>query len=244
MSSPPAPACTTFAKAAWTSRSLAAFTIRIWCPMARAASSRSRDSLSTSGPFGSRKTAIIDALGTNSCRIPSSLATNGTTVKTTPVILPPGRLRLATKPTLTGSAPMTNIMGVVAVTALLACAASVPAPTIAATCRRTRSAAGLGSRSCGLSDWQVARLGATQNLIDVVAGAPEQVRHVGSIGHQTARFDEFPRAVHRWQARGQRQGIDANAVGTYEWVDTDIKCISAAFERLESGRDVFASPDF
>src|SRR5262249_19142209 len=95
-----------------------------------------------------------------------------------------------------------------------------------------------------LLDWQVAWLGATQNLIDVVAGAPEQVRHVGSIGHQTARFDEFPRAVHRWQARGQRQGIDANAVGTYERVDTDIKCIRAAFERLESAPGVFASPDF
>jgi hypothetical protein len=50
--------------------------------------------------------------------------------------------------------------------------------------------------------------------------------------------------VHRRQSRGQRQGIDANAVGTYEWVDTDIKCIRAAFERLESGRDVFASLDF
>jgi hypothetical protein len=33
-------------------------------------------------------------------------------------------------------------------------------------------------------------------------------------------------------------------MGIHERVDTDIKCIRAAFERLEGGRDVFASPDF
>src|SRR5262249_31394043 len=45
---------------------VAASTIRICRPMARPASSRSRDSLSTSGPFGSRNTATTGALGTNS----------------------------------------------------------------------------------------------------------------------------------------------------------------------------------
>src|SRR5215472_11925591 len=109
---------------------------------------RSRDWLSTSAPFGSRNTAMIDALGTNSCSIPSNLASNGLTEKTTPGILPLGRLMLATRPTLTGSAPMTNTIGVVAVAALPACAAGTPAPTIAATCLRTRSAASPGSRSC------------------------------------------------------------------------------------------------
>src|SRR5262249_43933857 len=53
-----------------------------------------------------------------------------------PVMLPPGRLMLATRPTRTGSAPMTNTIGVVAVAALPACAAGTPAPTIAATCLR------------------------------------------------------------------------------------------------------------
>ena len=47
----------------------------------------------------------MDAVGTNSCSIPSSLAARGTTVKTIPVILPPGRLRLATKPTLNRIGP-------------------------------------------------------------------------------------------------------------------------------------------
>jgi hypothetical protein len=80
--------------------------------------------------------------------------------------------------------------------------------------------------------------------VDVVTGAPPQVRQVRSIGHQTCRFDRFPRTVHRRQSRGQRQGIDANAVGVHERVDTDIKCIRAVLECLEGGRDVFASPDF
>jgi hypothetical protein len=83
-----------------------------------------------------------------------------------------------------------------------------------------------------------------QNLIDIIARAPPQVRVVRSIGHQTCRFDRFPRTVHRRQSPGQRQGIDANAVEVHERVDTDIKCIRAALECLEGGRDVFASPDF
>ena len=34
------------------------------------------------------------------------------------------------------------------------------------------------------------------------------------------------------------------AVGSHERVENDIKCLRAAFERLEGGHDVFASPDF
>ena len=36
-----------------------------------------------------------------------------------------------------------------------------------------------------------------QNLIDIVGHAPEQVREVGCIRHQTYRFDLLPSAVHR-----------------------------------------------
>jgi len=78
----------------------------------------------------------------------------------------------------------------------------------------------------------------------IVAGTPPKVRHVGSIVYQTCRFDVLPTAVHRRQSRRQRQGIDANAMGGHERVGTDIKCIRAALECLEAGRDVFASPDF
>ena len=41
----------------------------------------------------------------------------------TPVMLPPGRLRLATRPSLTGSAPATKTIGTVVVAALAAAAA-------------------------------------------------------------------------------------------------------------------------
>src|SRR5437763_3412324 len=43
-----------------------------------------------------------------------------------PVILPPGRLSLDTKPTLTGSSPIAKTIGVVIVAALAACAAASP----------------------------------------------------------------------------------------------------------------------
>ena len=43
------------------------------------------------------------SLGASSCNSPSCLAAKSPTVWTTPVTLPPGRLRLTTKPVLTGS---------------------------------------------------------------------------------------------------------------------------------------------
>src|SRR5262249_12494011 len=66
----------------------------------------------------------------------------------TPVALPPGRLRLATKPILTGSPPTVNTIGIVDVAALAASAEGSP-PVVArtATPRRTRSAASAGRRS-------------------------------------------------------------------------------------------------
>ena len=68
--------------------------------------------------------------------------------KLIPVRLPPGRARLATRPSLTGSSPTTKTMGIVVVAALAANAAAVlPVVAITATCRRTNSAASAGSRS-------------------------------------------------------------------------------------------------
>ena len=95
-----------------------------------------------------------------------------------------------------------------------------------------------------LLDRDVGRLRPAQNLVDIVGGAPEQVREVWSIGHQTSRFDVLPKTVHRRQSRGERQGVDANPVGVHERVAADIKRIRAALERLEGGRDILGSPDF
>ena len=62
-----------------------------------------------------------------------------------PVTLPPGLLRLVTRPVRTGSSPPTNTTGIVVVAALMAGTAKL-LPTITATPRRTRSLASAGSR--------------------------------------------------------------------------------------------------
>ena len=62
--------------------------------------------------------------------------------------LPPGRLRLATRPSLTGSSLTLKTMGVPPLAAIAARAAFVfGAATMTAACRRTRSAARSGRRS-------------------------------------------------------------------------------------------------
>src|SRR5262249_41562284 len=65
----------------------------------------------------------------------------------TPVALPPGRLKLATRPYWTGSDPLVNTMGIVAVAAFAAEAEGLSVATSIATCRRTSSAARTGKRS-------------------------------------------------------------------------------------------------
>jgi hypothetical protein len=51
-----------------------------------------------------------------------------------------------------------------------------------------------------LLDWKIGRLRPAQNLVDIVGGAPKQVRDVCSIGHQTTRFDVGPLTVQRRQS--------------------------------------------
>jgi hypothetical protein len=64
------------------------------------------------------------------------------------------------------------------------------------------------------------------------------------VGHQTARFDVFATAVHRRYPHGRRQDVDANQVGEYNRVSTNIKCVRVAFERIEGGRDILRLPYF
>jgi hypothetical protein len=77
----------------------------------------------------------------------SRLETTSALKKLKPVALPPGRARLATRPSLTGSSATPNTIGIVAVAALAAIAAGVPDVAITATRRRTRSAISAGRRS-------------------------------------------------------------------------------------------------
>ena len=85
--------------------------------------------------LGFTSTAIADALGTSSRSSSRRFCPNPAS-KVTPVTLPPGRLRLATRPCLTGSLPVTKTIGIVVVAALAASAAPAFA-TITATGRRT-----------------------------------------------------------------------------------------------------------
>jgi hypothetical protein len=88
------------------------------------------------------------AAGSSSCSSSSRFGASSTFRMLTPVILPPGRLRLATSPTSTGSAPIVKTIGIAVVAAFAASADGIPpVVTITAACRRTRSAAIAGNRS-------------------------------------------------------------------------------------------------
>src|SRR6516165_6060389 len=116
--------------------------------MARAASGISREVvLALVTLAGLTSTAMRIALGTRSCKSPSRLATTSATKKLMPVALPPGRARLATNPSSTGSIPTPKTMGIVVVAALAASVAGAPPVEITATRRRTRSPMSGGRRS-------------------------------------------------------------------------------------------------
>src|SRR6516165_10410719 len=51
---------------------------------------------------------------------------------------------------------------------------------------------------CWLLDRQITWTGPAQNLVNIIASAPEEVRKVRSIRDKTTHFDIFATAVHRW----------------------------------------------
>src|SRR5262245_54231427 len=84
---------------------------------------------------GLTSTATRFAVGTNARRSSSRFAVNSALKKLMPVTFPPGRARLATSPSLTGSAPVRKAIGIVVVAALAASAAEVLVAAITATGR-------------------------------------------------------------------------------------------------------------
>src|SRR4051812_32311544 len=75
----------------------------------------------------SRRTRLwARTVGTSSRSRSSRLAISGEVKNVTPVTLPPGRSSLATSPGATGSPPIANTIGMVAVAAFAARAAGVP----------------------------------------------------------------------------------------------------------------------
>src|SRR5262249_1584295 len=107
----------------------------------------SLSSFSASGvfKFGYTSIAIAPGLGTNWRSSSSRFVTDAVERKLTPVALPPGRLRLATRPLMTGSSPVTTTIGTVVVAAL-AVLAELVFPTVRATCWRAKSATRAGNR--------------------------------------------------------------------------------------------------
>src|SRR5437868_9993102 len=77
-------------------------------PIARAAVSKSLDTASILGLAGLRSAATRTAPGTSARRYSRRLDAVSAAKKLTPVMLPPGRARLATRPTFTGGARMEN----------------------------------------------------------------------------------------------------------------------------------------
>jgi hypothetical protein len=109
--------------------------------------------ISQRGP-GGRSVCRIDqhgnpnGLGHQVVQEPSRLATNSEVKVLMPVALPPGRARLPTKPSLTGSSATPKMIGIVVVAALAASDGGLlPGVAITATRRRTRSAISDGRRS-------------------------------------------------------------------------------------------------
>ncbi len=74
----------------------------------------------------------------------------------TPVTLPPGRARLATRPDLTGSATLTKTIGIVDVARLAAATAGVPHATMTSTLNRTSSVA-TASDGCSAHRYSMSR---------------------------------------------------------------------------------------
>src|SRR6516164_8084570 len=86
-------------------------------------------SSSASGFVGLTRIAIGEAVGTISCNNPSRFDPSRLLKTLTPVTLPPGRLRLSTRPALTGSSPVVKTIGIVDVAALAALVLDKLAPT-------------------------------------------------------------------------------------------------------------------
>src|SRR5947209_16214865 len=87
----------------------------------RAAACRSLNMVSVLGLVGLTSAAMMVAVGTNSCANSNRFGITSTYNWVTPVTLPPGRLRLATRPICTGSLAVVKTMGIVVIAAFTAC---------------------------------------------------------------------------------------------------------------------------
>ena len=98
-------------------------------------------------PPDGRRSPTRASLGTASLSISSLLVSSSNDKLDNPVTLPPGRARLATRPSPTGSPAFAITMGMVVVAFFAANAGGPAVTTIRSTLRRTKSAASSGRRS-------------------------------------------------------------------------------------------------
>src|SRR5260370_1592584 len=89
-----------------------------------------------------------------------------------------------------------------------------------------------------LFDGKIARLGAVQNLVNIVTRAAKHLSVIGSIRHQPPAFDVIPGAVHRRQLRCERQGVYANLVGADEWVGGNVKRVHTTLKLIIGGSPI------
>ena len=101
------------------------------------------------------------------------------------------------------------------------------------------------SNLVGCSTGRSAGFAPAQDLVDELGGAPEQVREVGAVGHQAARFDVVRDArTSSAVARPAPSVLMRTRLRVHERVANDIECVRAALERVEGGRDILRAPDF
>ena len=93
------------------------------------------------GLVGFARTVARESEGTTSFRSSMRLRSSSGPRPAWPVMFPPGRAKLATKPARTGSLSVLNTIGIVAVASFAACAEGADEAKITSTLRRTRSSA-------------------------------------------------------------------------------------------------------
>src|SRR5262245_39140422 len=98
-------------------------------------------------PPGVRRSPTRESLGIASLSISSLLLISSGTKLASPVTLPPGRAKLAIRPSATGSTEVVITMGMVVVAFFVANTGAVDVPTMTSTLRRTSSATSSGRRS-------------------------------------------------------------------------------------------------
>src|SRR5262245_13465586 len=212
-------------KAASISFSLLAFRTGSLSPSACAAACMSLVCDSEAGFVGLVRNPTTVALGTSSCSSSRRFAASVVTRKLTPVALPPGRLKLETRPRSTGSVPMVKTIGMAEVAALAATAAGGATAMIKATgishqlgcqCRQSvELTIGRAMFDCDIAAFDIA--GFLQALSDstepsvILVGATEQAdqRHRRLL--RPRRYRPRSRAAEQREALPSLQLIELNA---------------------------------